>query len=119
MKKIIALLLITVMCLSFVACGNTEGNDASTNDSNKEKNEIIGTWNPSNDSVLAGYTIVFNEDGTGTIKDTKTRWKYDDELSCYIVANASGEMYSIFEILTDDNGERYFKLSGTKFYYQD
>ena len=119
MKKLIAMLLVAVMCLSFVACGNTEVNDASINDNNEEKSEIVGTWNPSNDSVLAGYTIVFSEDGTGTIKDTKTRWKYDDELSCYIVANASGEVYSIFEILTDDSGERYFKLSGMKFYYQD
>ena len=63
MKKIIALLLVAVMCLSFVACGNTEVNDASTNDNSKEKNEIVGTWSPSNDSVLAGYTIVFNEEG--------------------------------------------------------
>ena len=119
MKKLIAMLLVAVMCLSFVACGNTEVNDASTNDSNKEKNEIIGTWVAAEDSMLAGYTFVFNEDCTGTIKGVETKWKYDRELSAYIIANASGEVYCVFAIITDDSGARYFKISGVKFYFQD
>ena len=119
MKKIIALLLVAVMCISFIACDKTEGNGISQNNSNKEKNEIVGTWVPAEDSMLAGYSFVFNEDGTGTLKSIQTKWKYDRELSSYIIANASGEVYCIFEIITDDSGARYFKISGEKFYFQD
>ena len=134
MKKIIALLLCAVMCLSFVACSNNDEEikalnekiealeEQLKNDSDNAENvskEIIGTWVAAEDSMLAGFTFVFNEDCTGTIKGVETKWKYDRELSSYIIANASGEVYCVFEIIADDSGARYFKISGSTFYYQD
>ena len=115
MKKIITLLLVAVMCLSFVAC-NSKSNDGDTESARKE---ILGTWTTSSDGTLADYTVVFKEDGTGTINKKEIKWKYDNELSCYIVVTASGEMWPIFEISTDDNGARYFKLTGAFFYFQN
>ena len=107
MKKIIALLLLAVMCFSLVACGN------------KAEKEIVGTWKPSEESILANYTFVFNEDGTGTVNDGEMTWKYDDSLSCYIIASSYGELYCICDIMTEENGTCYFKFSGQKFYYQN
>lgn len=56
MKRIIALLLIAVLCLSLVACGGGSQND----DADKEM-QIVGTWK------MGNMTHIFNEDHTGTI----------------------------------------------------
>jgi len=70
MKKIIAFLLATVMCLSFATCG---GDSVST------EKKIIGTWETKNE-----LQYVINEDQTGTIlyKDDEVKaeftWVYDE-----------------------------------------
>ena len=104
MKKIIALLLLAIMCLSFVACGN------------KTEKEIVGKWESSN----GNYSFTFNEDGTGTTESNgQIRWKYDSELASYIVCEPSGQMFCINNIQTDENGARYFQYSVIKLYYKN
>ena len=104
MKKIVALLLLTVFCFSLVSCGK------------KTQKAIVGTWKCSEDSFE--MTAVFEKDGTGTFDDGELRWKYDKELDCYIVCHSIGETGCIYEIKENDEGKRYFKLSGYTFYYQ-
>ena len=67
MKKTIALLLALVLCLSLVACGN----------SNKKKS-IVGKWEcAAEDSV-----IIMNEDKTGSVTNSgnvmEFTWIYDE-----------------------------------------
>ena len=107
MRRFIALLLLAVMCLSFVACGN------------EAKKEIVGTWVTEDQDE----SFAFNEDGSGTYDDGRyhedgIRWKYDEELSRYILCCPYSEMYHIF-VETDENGARYFTYGKTKYYYQD
>ena len=105
MKKIIALLLLAVMCLSFVACGN------------EAKKEIVGTWVTKDQDK----SFTFNEDGSGIFDNRSSyeiRWKYDEELFRYIFCNPDGDV-GHFDVKTDENGERYFEYWGAEYYYQD
>ena len=71
------------MCLSFVACsgGNNSDNESA-------KKEIIGTWEATESGgMLSGISLTFNEDGTGTYDDHSITWKYDSEVSCYILVS--------------------------------
>ena len=90
MKKLIALLLVAVMCLSLVACG-------SENAPAKEKEElIIGKWLFDN-----GYTIIFNADHGGKMlaaEEYEIKWSYDEELDYYPCKMISGEASKTFEI---------------------
>ena len=54
MKKIIAILLLVVMCFSLVACGN------------KAEKEIVGEWKYSNADGSDVSSFIFYKDGTGT-----------------------------------------------------
>ena len=72
MKKIIALILIAVMCFSFVSCDNSEEIEALNEKierleknlgSNFEKT-IVGTWSFGDSGYNAGITITFNKDHT-------------------------------------------------------
>ena len=83
MKKFIALLLVAVMCLSFVSCGNESNND-SNNDTTQiaEPNlKIIGTWKT--DPAYNDYVLIINKDHTGSLSEgdeTETlTWTYDAE----------------------------------------
>lgn len=114
MKKIIALLLAIVTCLSFVACDSIK----KVVNKDSEKDPIIGEWK------VLGYevSIIFNEDGTGSAvnkdesyegEDTiETRWKYDEELLCYTVNLISEYESGIFSftIQKSENGARYIDL---------
>lgn len=88
MKRIIALLLAVVMCLSMVACGNDAKDDQS------EKNNDKGTSAPKEPTVKeetefvlcrewkevkSGYTIVLKEDGTYTSGDNEYSYTYNAE----------------------------------------
>ena len=105
MKKIIALLLVAVMCFAIAACGGESA-----------KKEIIGTWET---TEMGGISFTFNEDGTGTYSDKPMKWKYDNELSSYIICEASGQMMCVTNIETDESGNQYFKLIGVKIYRTD
>ena len=105
MKKIIALLLVAVMSFAIAACGGESA-----------KKEIIGTWET---TEMGGISFTFNEDGTGTYSDKPMKWKYDNELSSYIICEASGQMMCVTNIETDESGNQYFKLIGVKIYRTD
>ncbi len=126
MKKIIALLLVGIICLSLVACSdnsnnketdnNSETNNTQVNNTKAEaEKSIIGTWKNENS------TVTFKNDNTAVIKSESSdevieyRWKYDDELNLYIIVYPQGnpELWGIF--IENDNGVDYINL-GSKFY---
>ena len=101
MKKILALLLVAVMCLSFVACNS---NSDSNSDVEKAEKDIVGEWV----CVTGSPTYIFNEDGTGSYYDRPMRWKYDSELSMYIICETTGgSTHCTTAIQIDENGEQY------------
>lgn len=134
MKKILALLLVAVMCLPLVACSNNDEEIKALNENikvleekieNLEKDnsisadyvtEILGTWET---SEAGGISYTFNADGTGTRNDKPIKWKYDSELSAYIICESSGQIVGITRIETDEDGARYFQHSIVKLYYKD
>lgn len=104
MKKLIALLLAAVMCLSLVACGG--GNNASA------EKAIVGEW-----KTLDGGVTTFNEDGTGTAPyGGAFSWKYDTETEWYMMS-LEGMTFSC-EIKNED-GIRFISIEGEKYYHAD
>ncbi len=101
MKKILALLLATVMCLSLAACG---GNGASA------KKAMIGAWNKE-----GGYDVcVFSDDGKVTRGSEQYEWWYDKEAERYSMS-VYGLTYT-FAIEEDETG-RFFAVDGIHYYY--
>ncbi len=130
MKKIIALLLVSVICISLVACNNSQGkenteekteNNLVTTSEEKSKAEkaILGTWE------YNGATITFNSDYTGVIIDTVPEgdadeiiWSYNEDMNCYLYTSPLGTpVFSVF-MHEDENGT-YILTSGNKFYRQN
>ena len=126
MKKIIVLLLLTVMCFLLVACGNKDKEKYVKYDEliqrlEEEKyqvaqaeKEILGTWQTKSGEI----TLVFNKDGTGSFRNDEIKWKYDTNLSCYIVCDDDGEINGIYSIETDENGALFLSYVGYNLYYQ-
>ena len=131
MKKLLVLLLVVVMCLPLVACVSADEITAlneriealeeqlkNDNAENKGK-EIIGEWK----GVNVNWTLDIREDGTA-ISTTSSEttytgaWKYDSELGCYLVDIVDGILRTA-KIDTEENGARYIKISGEKFYHVD
>ncbi len=118
MKKIIALLLVAVMCLSFVACGNNEDKDSTENITKKPIDKhiqaIVGTW-----KSTSIYPFTFNEDKTGTFyhggENKDFTWTYNEELKCYDVASSTLYTTLNFFLKTDD-GITYLECTGAKLY---
>ena len=112
MKKIIALLLCAVMCLSFVACNNESGNtetppvgentdsnvltNDTTNDDTFATNDDTTNETDSNDfdlcqewrEIASGQTIIFAKDGNVTINGTTMKYEYNKELELVTVFDA-------------------------------
>ncbi|MCF2651217.1 hypothetical protein [Anaeromassilibacillus senegalensis] len=93
MKRLIALLLVAVMCFSLAACGGdketSNNNEPQTNnsetqqetaDNSQEENadsavNLVGTW----EYTEANSVLVLNEDGTGEeTSNGALTWKYDE-----------------------------------------
>ena len=136
MKKIIALLLCAMICLPLVACTNEEEIKALNekiaaleeqlkNDSNNAENinkEIVGEWKEVDGYTKWTFTIL--EDGTliRTTSSGKTyigAWKYDADLNRYIVDDDYEGMLLCTKIYTTQNGARYIKLDGIRYYHTD
>lgn len=101
MKKILALLLAAVMCLSLAACG---GNGASA------EKAMIGAWNKE-----GGYDVcVFSDDGKVARGSEQYEWWYDKEAERYSMS-VYGLTYT-FAIEEDENG-RFFAVDGIRYYY--
>lgn len=123
MKKLIALLLAAVMCLSLVACGvgsgnetiETKGSEENTSNTTSEvetsapEDAIIGEW-----TTLSGSTLTFNEDGTGTAPNGEFSWKYDTDTEWYLLS-FMGITFS-FEIETE-NDIHSISLEGETYYH--
>ncbi len=130
MKKLIAVLLVAVMCLSFVACGNNTDKENTDNNaetyntqiSNKKaeaEKAIVGIWKSENN-----FTATFNADNTAVVKNedgeitNEIRWKYDDELELYVIVFPQQNPQLIGTCIENDNGVDCLDL-GSKFYRQD
>ncbi len=109
MKKIIALLLLAVICLSLVACGN------------KAEKEIVGEWKCADFGGSGERLFIFNKDGTGNTTifyggtESGLRWKYDEDLSVYTIAFDNGE--TLNTTIKTDEGGRYIYVVVGKFYF--
>ncbi len=123
MKKTLALLLAMIMCLPLAACSSNEKednliqtNENETNGDGETVNVLVGEWKSPTQSVSGLASIVFNNDGTGTWGDSDFSWKYDDELSVYMMALESGSTQS-FVIDTTENIVRSICPDGNRYYY--
>ena len=102
MKKVIALVLVVVMCFAFASCDR------------KEKKAILGTWENKN-----GENITFEKRGKGEGKNIgDIRWVYDSKLECYTAFTDTGYSLSFTKVQEDDNG-KYIVWEGHKFYYKE
>lgn len=123
MKKIIALILISILCLSFVSCGKNDDPETPEIEEtpgieealSEEEKAILGKW-----SSGGYYSFVFYEDGTGKFADEYDfKWKYDEDLTCYILClHQFGTLAGIYSIEADEEGARYFIFEGCKCYFQ-
>ena len=136
MKKLIAILLLAVMCFALTACNNGEEVSAlnekissleeqlksdSDNVENTSK-EIVGEWKDC--EHVFDWTLTILEDGTliRTTPSGKTyisAWKYDADLNRYIVNIESDGTLLCTQIYTAENGARYIRLDGVRFYHID
>ncbi|MBE6607722.1 MAG: hypothetical protein E7633_04110 [Ruminococcaceae bacterium] len=112
MKKLIALILIAVMCLPFASCTNNEEIEAlkeqiaelekAPEKADKMKKEILGRWlfSPENSSEVY---FQFSEDFTGKVilksDESKTEsfsWSYDVTTGLYLLfmENQSAVQYA-------------------------
>lgn len=121
MKKLVALLLVAVMCLSLVACGGENETTKTSNDSITEKDNtnqsskketsgkdaIIGEW-----KATDGTAFVFEKGGTAQFNGKEITWKYDKELKCYVLALKVTMSVNI-EI---ENDIRFFQIMDTRYY---
>ena len=103
MKKLIALLLIGVLCLSLVACG--DGAEEAT-----APKSILGAWKDAKSYDI----LVFSADGKITRGDETLDWWYDEGAERYGLSYY-GLTYT-FVIETDENG-RFFAIEGVHYYY--
>ena len=100
MKRLLAVLLAAMLCLSLVACGG----DA--------KKAIVGEW-----KTVDGDTTTFKEDGTGTAPyGGEFSWKYDAETEWYMLS-LMGMTYSV-QIKTE-NDIRSINIEGEIYYHAD
>ena len=105
MKKMFALLLAAVMCLSLAACGG-----------GSEKEALVGQWK----SLEEGDVIEFKEDGTGVWYEQPFEWSYEKADKKYAMT-AMGITIT-FEIV-EENGIRSLTQLGMfspwKYYHID
>ena len=103
MKKLIALLLVAVMCFAFVACGGSK------------ENKIVGEWKIDD----GPWTMKFNEDGTGEDPDGENlTWKYNTETKKYDVEFLYYGATFNLTIFTADDGTEFISVKGVKYYRQ-
>lgn len=122
MKQVLSLFLTLTLCVSLFACRsvNSSNNQDNTHESSQTTgseghgsmadytNAIVGEWK----AFEGNQSILFVEDGTGKWNDESFTWKYDTDLSCYVIATSTIQTTSIK--VEDDN--KYLTLSDIKYY---
>lgn len=118
MKRLTALFLTFIICISFTACGGDINiTEVKSENNNAEADSaIIGTW----EIASGNATVSFDTDKTCVVVDGNEEnyvWKFDSEFGCYLLTSPHGdEVFSCF--LTDDNGNDCLSMLGAKFYRQ-
>lgn len=118
MKRLTALFLTFIICISFTACGgDINVTEVKSENNNAEADSaIIGTW----EIASGNATVSFDTDKTCVVVDGNEEnyvWKFDSEFGCYLLTSPHGdEVFSCF--LTDDNGNDCLSMLGAKFYRQ-
>ena len=113
MKKLLALLLVAVMCLPLAACGNSDQSNSSA-----EAKEFLGKW------VLFGqdgYVIEILKDGAAKtnspdeVKDL--RWYYNSQMDGIFLAENGENPY--FMQIRKELDCRYLLMDGNALYHED
>lgn len=114
MKKILTLLLVAVMCLSFVACdnenttqessGDTTSNDSTANDNVESHTHIFGEWITAKEATLTEEGLKERVCECGE-KDTEAIEKLKESEGLEFALNEDGSAYSVIGIgtCTDSN----------------
>ena len=102
MKKIVAILLIAVMCISFAACGGAAGGNASIK---ADAESYIGEWKSEHMifTISKGYVGRY-EQTNGSQGYFDFTWEVKDEILTISIKGAVKEWVSSFE-LNDDGTE--------------
>lgn len=79
MKKIILLILVLIICLGLVACGDTSGESANGNESTPKENDRSGILDLCKEwhSLSSRMSISFNTKGTCTFDGSECKYEYD------------------------------------------
>lgn len=101
MKKMVALLLAAVMCLSLVACGGNAEDGSKTSDSDMFP---VGVWV----SLYSGETLTLNSDNTMSIGSSSGTWSLTD--SCLTLNYTIQENGRTIEVYCDIVEENEYKL---------
>lgn len=127
MKKLIALLLIVIMCLSLVACGNKADNESANisnetnstqmnNEKSETENAIVGTWSTAD----GASSVIINSDHTATSNDIgdidEYKWKYDSELETYVFFSPHNNPTLFGVTIEKENDVDYLLFYGAKLY---
>ena len=94
MKKLIAILMLAVMCMSLVACGG--GNT-------KKEKSIVGKWECAEENSV----LEINEDKTGEIfvygELLELTWLYDETSHLLVLTLVDGDMTEEATYMADDD----------------
>lgn len=107
MKKMIAMLLVVILCLGLVACGGSDEPAALSEMS------LVGTWD--ND----GNKMIFNDDHTGTVSQASTgmkfqaTWTFDADECTWTISYA--DTYSTTVTITESDGTYVMDWNGTMY----
>lgn len=116
MKRIIALILVVLMCFSIVACGKNKNNEENAQGVEEPsiKSQLVGDWY---DVGANKGKISFNENGTGNMdydgSKTDFTWSYDTAKESFYV-RISGKSFYIN--LAEKDGVAYVDMSGNWFF---
>ena len=140
MKKLLVLFLVVVIGISFIGCEagiskKANNNEYVTNTERKNEvtqaeNAIIGTWVDE-----SGQAMTYNANHTGTNtyfssytegsevkyreRQREFRWKYDEELKCYILIIKNGSSAVVYSEIYNNDGKDCLEFIGNKFFRQD
>lgn len=133
MKKLIAALLIPVLCLFPVACSgfNSDPNDIANMQDNTTAGdtvtqEYIGVWKSSDiafnldeDSWIETLTITLCEDGTATYRGKDVTWEYDDKYGKYGTIELMLESGGVVSLIIDEKDGKTVLRCDFDFYYRE